>query len=83
VVGLIKRDDGLIDRYAEQVGRIDAKGFDARFPHRVPLWLGNALLTAAIAMGVVAAWAAVLFAIDNASEARTPVGVALLVAALA
>ena len=47
-------DDELIDRYAEQVGRIDAKGFDARFPHSVPLWLGNALLAASIAVGVVA-----------------------------
>jgi hypothetical protein len=83
VVGLIKRDDELIDRYAEQVGRIDAKGFDARFPHSVPLWLGNALLVASIAVGVVAAWAAVLFAIDTSSETRTAVGVALVVAALA
>lgn len=81
VVGLIKRDDELIDRYAEQVGRIDATAFDARFPRRVPIWLGNALLAASIAVGVLAAWAAVLFAIDT--EARTAVGVALLVAALA
>ena len=81
VVGLIKRDDELIDRYAEQVGRIDATAFDARFPRRVPIWLGNALLAASIAVGVLAAWAAVLFAIDT--EARTTVGVALLVAALA
>ena len=78
MVGLIKRDDELIDRYAEQVGRIDATAFDAR-PHRVPLWLGNALLAASTAVGVLAAWAAVLFAIDT--EARTAVGVALLVAA--
>lgn len=83
LVGLIKRDDALIDRYAEQAGRIDAKGFDARFPHGVPLWLGNALLAASVAVGVIAAWAAILFAIDTSSEARTEVGVALLVAALA
>ena len=83
VVALIKRGDELIERYADQVGRIDAKAFDARFPHRVPIWLGNTLLAALIAVGVVAAWAAVLFAIDSSSEARTRVGVALLVAALA
>jgi hypothetical protein len=49
----------------------------------VPLWLGNGLLAASIAVGAAAAWAAVLFAIDTSSEARTAVGVALLVAALA
>ena len=83
IVGLIKRDDELIHRYAEQVGRIDANGFDARFPHSVPIWLGNALLAASIAVGVGAAWAAVLFASDTSSDARTSVGVALVVAALA
>ncbi|MGH2641654.1 MAG: hypothetical protein ACRDGO_08140 [Actinomycetota bacterium] len=83
LVALIKRGDELIERHADQVGRIDAKAFDARFPHRVPIWLGNALLAVSIAVGVVAAWAAVLYAIDTSSEGRTAVGVALLVAALA
>jgi hypothetical protein len=83
IVRLIKLDDEVIERHADQVGRIDAKAFDARFPHRVPLWLGNALLIATIAVGVVAAWAAVLFAVDTSSEGGTTVGVALLVAALA
>ena len=81
IVALIKRDDELIERHADQIGRIDATAFDALFPHRVPLWLGNGLLVLSIAVGVVAAWAAVLFAIDTSSRAR--VGVALLVAAVA
>ena len=82
IVALIKRDDDLIEKHADQIGRIDATAFDARFPHRVPLWLGNGLLVVSIAVGVVAAWAAVLFAIDTSSRG-TSVGVALLVAALA
>jgi hypothetical protein len=54
VVALIKRDDELIERYADQVGRIDAKAFRARVGFRVPVWVGNVLLLGAIGVGAVA-----------------------------
>ena len=44
VVGLIKRDDELIERHAEQVGRIDTKAFRARIGFRLPVGLGNGIL---------------------------------------
>jgi hypothetical protein len=84
VVALIKRDDELIDRYAEQVGRIDAKAFRARFRFRVPVWVGNVLLLGEAAVGVVA----VILAVRNANanpgqppEVELLSGLALLLAA--
>jgi hypothetical protein len=84
VVGLIKRDDELIDRHAEQVGRIDAKGFRARVRFRVPVWVGNVLLLGEVAVGVVAVILAVRNA--NANPGQPPdvellSGLALLLAA--
>jgi hypothetical protein len=84
VVGLIKRDDELIDRYAEQVGRIDAKAFRARVRFRLPVWVGNALLVGEAAVGVVAVILAVRNA--NANPGQPPdvelfSGLALLLAA--
>jgi hypothetical protein len=52
VVALIKRDDDLIDRYAEQVGRIDAKAFRARVRFQLPVWIGILGLLVAVAIGV-------------------------------
>jgi hypothetical protein len=84
VVALIKRDDELIDRYAEQVGRIDAKAFRARVRLRIPVWAGNALLLGGAAVGAVA----VILAVGNANaNPGQPVtvelfsGLALLLAA--
>jgi hypothetical protein len=54
LVGLIKRADELIDRHAEQVGRIDAKAFRARFPFRLPVWVGITLMMIAVAVGIAA-----------------------------
>ena len=51
VVALIKRDDELIERYAEQVGRIDAKAFRAAVRVRLPVWAGNMLMAAGLAIG--------------------------------
>jgi hypothetical protein len=64
VVALIKRDDELIERYAEKVGRIDAKAFHARVRFRVPVWVGVTLQVLGIAVGV----GAVAFAIWNANS---------------
>jgi hypothetical protein len=84
VVALIKRDDELIDRYAEQVGRIDAEAFRARVRLRIPVWAGNALLLGVAAVGVVA----VILAVKNANanpgqppEVELVSGLALLLAA--
>src|SRR6266508_6822570 len=54
VVALIKRDDDLIERHAEQVGRINAKAFRARFRIRPPVWVGVALMVLAVGVGIVA-----------------------------
>jgi hypothetical protein len=59
----IKRDDELIERYAEQVGRIDTKAFRARVRLRIPVWAGNALLLGEAAVGVMA----VILAMRNAN----------------
>jgi hypothetical protein len=83
VVGLIKRDDELIDRYADQVGRIDAKAFRARVRFRVPVWLGNIVLLAILAIGVAGLIVAGTHGTPNFSFTRSPFlsGVGLLVAA--
>jgi hypothetical protein len=70
VVGLIKRDDELIDRYAEQVGRIDGKAFRARVRFRLPVWIGNTMLLGLIAVGAVAVALAVRNA--NANPGQSP-----------
>lgn len=59
LVGLIKRDDELIERHAEQVGRIDANAFRARFPLRLPVWAGLTLMVIAVGVGIVAVAVAV------------------------
>jgi hypothetical protein len=82
LVALIKRDDELIDRYAEQVGRIDAKVFRARVRFRVPVWIGNAFLLVVVAVGGLAVWVAVETSPRTTPDADpTVAGLALLVAA--
>ena len=81
LVGLIKRDDELIERYADQVGRIDATAFHTWAPIRVPLWLGNVLLAVGFAIGVAAlVVAAAKGKADTASFDPTITGIALVVA---
>jgi hypothetical protein len=75
VVRLIKLDDELVDRHAEQVGRIDSKAFRPRFPILVPVWLGNTILELLIVVGI----AAIVFALGDVG--RTAVGWSLLIAA--
>jgi len=84
VVGLVKRDDDLAERYADRVGRIDAKVFRARFRLRAPVWVGVGLQLLGIAVGV----GAVVLAVRNANanpgqppEVELFSGLALLVAA--
>jgi hypothetical protein len=86
VVGLIKRDDEVIERHAEQVGRIDGKAFRAGVRFRSPVWVGVALqlLGIGVAVGLIA------FALWNAGagtdrllDVDVASGVGLLLAAFA
>jgi hypothetical protein len=54
LVAMIKRDDELVEKYADQVGRIDARAFRARFRIRPPVWLGNVLLALVLVFGFLA-----------------------------
>jgi hypothetical protein len=85
VVGLIKRDDEVIGRHAEQIGRIDGKAFRARVRFRAPVWVGIVLelLGIGVAIGLVAfaVWNA--GAADRAMDVELASGVALPLAAFA
>ncbi len=82
VVGLIKRDDGLIDRYADRVGSIDAKAFRAGVRFRLPVWLGITLMLTAVGVGIVAVMLAVRAGTASEPDEITA-GVGLVVAAAA
>jgi hypothetical protein len=82
VVALIKRDDELIDRYADQVGRIDAKAFRAGVRFRSPVWVGITLMLIAVVVGIVAVVLAVRAGADSEPDDVT-VGVGLVVGAAA
>lgn len=62
VVALVKRDDELIERHAEQIGRIDGKAFRARVRFRAPVWVGVVLQL----LGIGVAVALVVFVVWNA-----------------
>jgi hypothetical protein len=64
LVKLVKLSPEAVDRYGEQIGRIDATAFRRGVPRRFPVWAGNAVLTA----GVLAGVAAVLFALRVSSS---------------
>ena len=79
VVALVKRDDELIERYAEKVGRIDAKAFRAGVRFRLPVWVGITLMLIAVVVGIVA----VVLAVRAAGSDDITVGLELMVAAAA
>ena len=58
IVAKVKPDRILVDRYADQIGRIDAAAFRLGVERRVPVWVGNALLLVAALAGLAAAIAA-------------------------
>jgi hypothetical protein len=86
VVALIKRDDELIERYAERIGRIDGMAFRARVRFRAPVWVGVVLqlLGIGVAVGLVAfvVWNAGAGA-DRAMDVELASGVGLPLAAFA
>ncbi len=81
LVGQVKVEPALSQHWAEQVGRIDRKAFEARVRLRAPVWVGNLVLLAGLV--VSAALAGLALALARAEPAR-PVagGLALLVAAV-
>ena len=82
VVALIKRDDDLIERYADQVGRIDSKAFRAGVRFHVPVWVGIALMLIAVGVGIVAVALALRAGADSEPD-RGTAGVGLVIGAAA
>src|SRR6478672_6941825 len=58
VVAMVKPDRILVDRYANQIGRTGTAAFRVGVKRRVPVWVGNALLSVATLAGLAAAIAA-------------------------
>ena len=75
LLGRIKPDPELTDRWADVAGRIDATVFDRAVPWRFPVWLGNAALVLGIGVGAAAGVVAVR------SEEDAVAGAGLIVAA--
>jgi hypothetical protein len=55
IVAQVKPDRVLVDRYADQIGRIDGVAFRSGVRFRIPVWAGNAILLAGVAVGLGAA----------------------------
>jgi hypothetical protein len=64
LVKRVKLSPEAVDRYGEQIGRIDAAAFRRGVPRRYPVWLGNGVLGA----GVVAGALAIVFALSVSSS---------------
>jgi hypothetical protein len=75
LVGKVKRDPHLVERFADQIGRIDWTAFVGFAKVRFPVWLGNTVLLIGVLVG--AGCVAVAMGTDNASVA----GMALVLAA--
>ena len=58
IVAKVKPDRLLVDRHADQIGRIDAAAFRRFARFRVPVWVGNTILLTGAAAGLGAAIAA-------------------------
>jgi hypothetical protein len=80
VVRLVKLDDELIERHAEQIGRIDGKAFRASRLLRLPVWFGVGLMVAAVAAGIAAVWIAIRAGAEPDPD-DVVAGIALVVAA--
>jgi hypothetical protein len=55
IVAQVKPDRLLVDRYADQIGRIDTAAFHLGVTRRVSVWLGNTLLLIVTLAGLAAA----------------------------
>jgi hypothetical protein len=54
IVAQVKPDRMLVDRYADQIGRIDGAAFRSGVRLRLPVWAGNSILIAGIGVGLAA-----------------------------
>lgn len=75
LVGRVKRNLGLIERYADEIGRIDRAAFERAVHPLFPVWLGNLVLFAGVLLG------ALLVVVAMRASNRGLAGLALLVAA--
>jgi hypothetical protein len=55
IVAQVKPDRLLVDRYADQIGRIDGAAFRTGVRFRIPVWAGNAILLTGVAVGLAVA----------------------------
>ena len=55
LVARVKSDRMLSDRYADQIGRIDAAAFRVFAKFRMPVWVGNTILLVGAVVGLAAA----------------------------
>jgi len=76
LVGRVKKDPGLVNRYADQIGRIDFAAFTNFAKVRFPVALGNAVLMIGALVG--AGFVAVAMGTSNPTVA----GIALILAAV-
>ena len=74
-VARVKRNPDLVERYADQVGRIDWAAFERFAKVRFPVWLGNAVLLAGVLVG------AGCVVVSMGTGNPTVAGVALVLAA--
>jgi hypothetical protein len=58
IVAQVKPDRMLVDRYADQIGRIDGVAFRSGVRFRLPVWAGNTILLTGAVVGLAAAIAA-------------------------
>jgi hypothetical protein len=58
IVARVKLDRLLVDRHADQIGRVDTTAFRAAVRLRAPVWVANALLCLGIVVGAAAIVAA-------------------------
>ena len=70
LVKRVKLSPEAVERYGEQVGRIDAAVFGRAVSRRFPVWLGNAVLTAGVAAGALA----IVFALRVSSPLLSGLG---------
>lgn len=55
IVAQVKPDRLLVDRYADQIGRIDTAAFRKFARFRIPVWVGNTILLTGAGIGLGAA----------------------------
>jgi hypothetical protein len=77
LVGRVKRDPALVERFADQVGRIDGAAFRSRVRFRLPVWVGNAVLLTEAAIGAAAIGVAAV------ASSETVTGIGLVVGGIA